>query len=257
MLWLLLAYSLIHTFVFTAYPNLAAANSISLEIQSLQWIIPPIILLLFLYYYTNSNKAPRITNKAWNVFGLSVFVLCVILQITGAPGYWWSWSTLALLTLVALNVTDLTKDKIGSFNSVILGLLVVFSSIATFEIIYHTGALIYHDFFGCGVTNYIVTIFQQISWILPTILALIFLKKKGYGWLVHFNLPVAMYIFIAAICTVVWFAKGMAIPLNWNNGVSSLNINADKAMIIVSRAVQTSVVMCFVFMFKNFRRDSA
>jgi len=124
---------------------------------------------------------------------------------------WFAWPTLGLLILLVIFVAN-NNTYLGGTNTWLLGAMVVLAAMGSWEIIYQTGLWFYRDFFGWESINYLVAVAKQFTWIIPALIAVLVLYQR-YGLQPHLNRSVLACLGASVICTVIWFANGMDIPL--------------------------------------------
>lgn len=252
MLLLIPAYLVTHIGLFTEYTATPEASETVKILALLQWFVPVFMLGLTAPKIAKLF-APILRVPFWTAAGLILVVLCVFLETFGLAGLWWSWTTLGLLTLVLFSIANLVTDRVNDLDALLVGVMVMLMAMASWEAIYQTGLLFYHDFFGSGMRNYLVVIGEQFTWIIPATIVLLVMYKK-YGRIVRINKLVIACLAISIICTSIWFATGMTIPLYWWKGVGPfVNPDADAILIAVSRGSQSFWLASFILMF--LRRD--
>jgi len=223
---------------YTATPESSEAVKL---LAASQWFVPT-LLLAGLVPRVQKLLAPILKVDYWSIFGLIMVFGCVILQLAGVPGLWWSWSTLGLLIIVVMVVANMNKDQLGQPSALLLGLMVMFLGMASWEALYQTGLLAYHDFFGSRTINYAVVIAEQLAWIIPAVIIMLVLYQR-YGHIARISTPALVCLLISVACTTVWFVNDMAIPLMWYQGpegiVGPFATDASPLMLSVSRGSQS------------------
>ena len=234
---LLVIYMGLHVFVFIDYTITPEPSESMMLLAASQWIVPPILMILAVPGVARFVK-PVVKVGPWTVLGLILIVGCIVCQVLGYPGLWWAWTTMAMLTFVVLVVANSNKDRLGHLDASLLGLMVMFLAMASWEVIYQTGLLFFHEFFGSGAVNYMIVMAEQLLWILPAIVVILILYRR-YKYRPRLG-GLAVASFIASIvCTIVWFANGMDIPLHWWKGLGPfVNEDVSRYMIMASRASQ-------------------
>jgi hypothetical protein len=129
-------------------------------------------------------------------------------------------------------------------------------ALGSWETLYQTGLLMYHDFFGMGTLNYYTTVAMQGLWIIPALIVILVLCQRSAkaGGLVHVNKLTLTCLGVFVAATALWFAEGMDIPLLWWQGPSGLegpvvNEAARPWLISVSRLSQSAWLLGIASMF--------
>lgn len=182
-----------------------------------QWFAPALLLppLFFPKLMTMLNKLTNV--KAWILGGFIALAVCIALQLMSKEGLWWTWSTIGLLLVLVILAMLLTKDRTSSGEGFLLGCSCALIAAGVWEMIYQTGLLLYHDFFGGGMHSYIVVVTPLSTWIIVGAIILLAILNKHKG-LIHANSALITSIALFAIFTAIWFANGMYIPLWWYKG---------------------------------------
>lgn len=206
-----------------------------------QWFIPT-LMLVYLVPRVNKWATPVAEGSLWPGVIFIMVAGCIVLQLLGIPGLWWAWSTLGLLLLIIMSVVNRNVTRLGSLNAWLLGVMVMLLGMGSWEAIYQTGLLFYHDFFGSDTVNYVIVMAEQLTWIIPALIVILVLYKR-YGNYVSLERGALVCIGVSVVCTTIWFANGMDIPLVWYQGPEGIvgpfvNANADPVMLSVSRGSQ-------------------
>lgn len=210
---------LLYTAFFVAYVTILApyitipeASTATQLLAALQWFIPSVFLLVLKY------KFPVIPNY----LVIAAITGSIGLQLLHVPGLWWSWSTMALAV-----ITFYTAGKGWR------GLAATILAIATWEVIYQIGILLYYDFFGSGVNNFIVVLCELMMWVIPAMIILIYYRLRPHF---HVSTKICLVGFLG--CLIIWLACGMHIPLVWFEGNGPYETGANSSLISVSRGCQ-------------------
>ena len=235
-------YVIVHSTLLVDYvPTPEATETIKL-LAALQWFVPA-LLLTALVPRVSRALVPILPLQLWTDVGLVAAAVSVALQLAGIPGLWWSWSTMGLLIILVITIANAAKAKLGQVNALLLGTMVTLLAIASWETIYQTGLLFYHDFFGSRAINYAIVVAEQLTWVFPALIVILVLYRR-YGSCIYVSRVVLVYIAAAAIFTTIWFVGGMEIPLLWYQGPEGIvgpieNVMANPIMLMVSRGSQS------------------
>jgi len=194
-------------------------------------------LLLGLLIPSIQRLLNRIANlKVWTIVGLVAVTACIAMYFFNTSERWFAWSTLGLLTLLTITIAN-NQSRLGNINAWLLGGMVALFAIGCFEILYQTGLLFYYDFFGCGIMSYYVSVALQLTWIVPALIVILTMRRRGMH--LRISRTTLVCLGIALIATVVWFISGMDIPLLfWQGRFIEVNETARPLMIIISRCSQ-------------------
>jgi len=212
-----------------------------------RWYLP---MLLFIPLVVPKVRGflDKLTNvTAWTFGGVAVVVTGTIIHLTSSAGFCGSWSTLSLLLVVTILVMNLTKTKVTSGEGLLLGCGCALVVSGVLEIVYQTGLIFYHDYFGEGMVNYSITMSRQILWILTGGLVIVKLAIQHRG-LVHLNGLVMVCLSIAAILDIIWFASGMFINVHFYKGVPSIS-EPNLLMTSVIRSSKAFLYLASVMLF--------
>ncbi len=209
----------------SSYTMIAKSNDFVQLLAALQWFLP-MIMLLFM-----GPKVHHIFSKTfWRDAALVVTTVCFALSIWGVPGLWWSWSTAGLIALIFAFVIDSTDSVILALSAVLLGF-------GSWEILYQTGLYFYHEFFGSGLTNYLVVVAENMMWIIPALIVVVVIRSRQQAFQPQYVL-IALCALFSVACTTLWFSNGMDVPLLWWQGQGPFLSDASPQMIAVSRGSQ-------------------
>ncbi len=192
------------------------------------------------------NRAVNV--KVWTIVGLIAVAACIAMYFLNTSARWFAWSTLGLLMLLTITIAN-SQSRLGNVNAWLLGGMVALLAIGSWEILYQTGLLIYYDFFGSGITSYYVTVVSQLTWVIPALIVILTMHRRGLHFKINrFTLVCAG---IAIVATVIWFATGMDIPLLfWQGHFIEVNETARPLLISISRSSQgfwlLAVTSCFL-----------
>ncbi len=201
----------------------------------------------------------HITNiKVGTILCWLAISFCVLTYFINIPERWFAWSTLGLLILLALTIAN-AQSRLGNVNAWLLGGMVGLLAIGSWEMLYHTGLLIYYDFFGSGTMSYYVTMVMQLTWIIPALIIILVLYQRGLR--PRINRITIVCLGISALATIIWFASGMDIPLLfWQGHFIEVNEAARPLIISISRASQSfwllAVTSCFLSSHHPYRLKS-
>jgi len=244
------AYLIMHIGVMTKYTTMHERTELDAWLYALQWFVPTLMIGLLIPRV--QRLLSHVANlKIWTVVGLVIVTACIVQYFTNASGRWFAWSTLGLLVLLMLLVAN-SQAKLGNVNTWLLGAMVVFLALGCWETLYQTGLLFYYNFFDCGIMSYYVTIAEQFTWIIPALIVVLVLYRRSLK--LHVSRITAACIGISIVCTVLWFANGMDIPLLWWQGPEGLegpivNEAARPWLISVSRGSQSFWLLGVVSLF--------
>jgi len=217
---------------------------------ALQWLVPTLMLVLLIPRIQKSLN--RVANlRMLTVVGLVLVAVCITLYFTSMFGRWFAWSTLGLLILLMLTVANAQTER-GYTSAFLLGAMVVFLSLGSWEVIYQTGLLFYYNFFGCGIMNYYVIVGEQLLWFIPALIVVLVLHQRGLR--LHVSRITIACMAVSIVCTLLWFVNGMDIPLLWWQGPNGLegpvvNEAARPLLISVSRGSQSFWLLGITTMF--------
>lgn len=240
-------YLIAYATILSTYRVVIAPPSVGWQVaRALQWFIP-VVLFLFVTTFAIRLLKPVINIKLWTSVGLVIVALLIALQLSGARGVGGSWSSLGLCMLILMTVTNAVESKLGNVKAAILGLEVMFLSIATFEIVYQIGLVYYHNFFGESMINFFTVICMNLAWIIPCAIMLLLWRDKH---LFHWNKYSTICLAIAIIATAVWFGTKMTIPLMYYGIKGPFDAHPNPIQMGFSRAAQgfvcASIVCCFI-----------
>ena len=236
----LAVYLILHIAVFTYYPAMKQPSQTVLMFDAAQWLVP---MLCFVFLIPKFERVPI---RILTYLGLAFTVLCAVLAGLKVPGIWWAWSTLGFIMIVALVVLNETK-------LLSLSLAVVFLGFGSWEIIYQLGLWFYHSFYGGDLGNLTAVLAENLTWIIASVIIIAVLQRR---YKIFRPGTVAYVLFgISIICTAVWFATGMDIPLLWWKGVGPwTNPAARPLFIMISRGSQAFWMLGTAALFVNVRR---
>ena len=204
------AYLILHIGIMIRYTTPPTEHSEMVKwVFALQWLVPTFMLgLLVPRVQRFLNRVANI--RVWTVVGLGVVVTCPTLYFTSMLERWFAWPTLGLLVLLVILVAN-NNTHLGSTNAWLLGVMVALAAMGSWEIIYQTGLWFYHDFFGWESGNYLVAVSKQLTWVIPALIVVLVLYQRGLRLSVT---RIALTCIGASIvCTTLWFANGMDVPL--------------------------------------------
>lgn len=236
-----------HITVMTKYAPIPDSPEAFGWFNLIQRLVPTLMLGLLIpkiQRYLN-----RLANlKVWTIVGLTAVAICVAIYFSNTSARWFAWSTLGLLVLLTIAVAN-NQPRLENVNAWLLGGMVALLAIGSFEILYQTGLLIFYDFFGCSLMTYYVTIALQLTWIIPALIVILTLYRRGLQFRVSRLTLICLG--ISTIAAILWFANGMDIPLLfWQGRFVEVNEAARPLMIIISRGCQgfllLTVTTCFL-----------
>lgn len=228
---------------------LAPPTTLHQVFNALQWFIPTI---LFLALMLSKWLRPLLNIRLWTAVGVIVVAFFIALEVNSVKGNLGSWSSLGLCMLVLMTVTNALEEKLGNVKAAIMGLEVMFLSMATFEILYQIGLVFYHNFFDEPKFDFFVVVCQNLLWIVPCVIALLLWRnKKLFQW----NRISTVCLILTAIFTTIWFATKMTIPLMFYGIVGPFDAHPDPILLAISRGAQgfvcATIVSCFIPIFHS------
>ena len=235
--------------ILSPYKVVLAPPSVGHQVfNALQWFIPTVLFIFTASLFVKILR-PLLNIRFWTSIGIIVVALFVALEINGARGTVGSWSSLGLCMLVLMTVTNAVENKLGSVKAAILGLEMMFLTMATFEIVYQIGLVFYHNFFGEPKFDFFVVVCQNLAWIVPGIIMLLLAYSRGIK-LFHWNKIATVCLAIAVVACIVWFATKMTIPLMFYGIKGPYDAHPNPSLLAVSRGVQgflcAAIVACFI-----------
>lgn len=245
--YLIGAYLVLHITVMTKYAPIPDSPEAFGWFNLAQRLLPTLALGLLVPSVQHAlNRAANL--KIWTIVGLVAMAACAAMYFFNTPGRWFAWSTLGLLTLLTITVAN-NQPHLGNVSAWLLGGMATLFAIGSWEILYQTGLLVYYDFFGCGITSYYVTVVLQLTWIIPALIVILTMHRRGLQ--LRISRTTLGCAGIAIIATVVWFTSGMDIPLLfWQGHFMEVNEAVRPLMISISRASQgfwlLAVTTCFL-----------
>ena len=223
---------------------LAPPTTLHQVFNALQWFVPTALFLVLIF---SKWLHPLLNIRFWTAVGVIVVAFFIALEINSVKGNLGSWSSLGLCMLVLMTVTNALEEKLGNVKAAIMGLEVMFLSMATFEILYQIGLVFYHNFFDEPKFDFFVVVCQNLLWIVPCVIALLLWRnKKLFQW----NRVSTVCLILTAIFTTIWFATKMTIPLMFYGIVGPFDAHPNAIQMGVSRGAQgfvcATVVSCFI-----------
>jgi hypothetical protein len=212
--------------------------------NALQWFIPTALFLVLVF---SKWLRPLLNIRFWTAVGVVVVAIFIALEINGVRGSLGSWSSLGLCMLVLMTITNALEEKLGNVKAAIMGLEIMFLSMATFEILYQIGVLFYHNFFGEPKFDFFVVVCQNLSWIVPGVIALLLWRtNKLFRW----NRISTICLILTVVFTTIWFATKMTIPLMFYGIVGPFDAHPNPILLAISRGSQgfvcATIVSCFI-----------
>jgi hypothetical protein len=223
---------------------LAPPTTLHQVFNALQWFIPSVLFLVLIF---SRWLRPVLNIRFWTAVGVIIVAIFITLEINSVKGNLGSWSSLGLCMLVLMTAANAFEEKLGNVKAAIMGLEIMFLSIATFEILYQVGVLFYHNFFDEPKFDFFVVVCQNLLWIVPCVIALLWWHdKKLFQW----NKYSTICLITAAIFTIVWFATKMTIPLMFYGIKGPFDAHPNPVLLAVSRGAQgfvcAAIVSCFI-----------
>jgi hypothetical protein len=247
-------YLLLYGTAFSTYHLPAVKTEIGTYLALCQWAIPSLLLIFFILVPI-VNKFKFVFNVSFVThIGITILIICIILQIMNVSGAWWSWSTMGLIAIIVLTVLTFNKDRMNDTDVILFSMLPVFIGFGIFEAIYQVGVLKFYDFFGCDHRNFWIVMMELMFWIFPSIIAVVYLNHK-YKRAIYPNYYVLISFVLAIIATAIWFANGFAIPVIWI-GTKPYLTNDNSLLIAISRYSQVFITIGIALLFvpiKGFR----
>ena len=174
------------------------------------WYVP-ILLLIPLFVPKAMKVLDKLASvKAWNYVLYAALPICVTLQIIVGRGLWWSWTTAGLLLVIIVLIMNLVKDKVSSGEGLLLGCAGALLGSGLWEMLFHTGLLHFHTYFGDPIEAYFFTIKFLFVWsVVGAIILLELVRRHTRRELIHINGAFITCTALFAVLTTVWLANGM------------------------------------------------
>lgn|GEM_PF-3680625 len=214
-----IAYLIFYGTLLANYHLPTQQTALGTYISELQWAVPSLLLVFFVLFPV-VQKIKFLTIKNVAILGFVALIVCLVLQLLGISGIWWSWDTMGLLVIIVLGVMIYNQGKLKDIDAILLSLCVVFIGFGIFEIIYQVGVLKFDNFFSANPKNFWIVMMELFFWIFPSYFTINYLSMK-YKNMFHANWYALVSLVLAFVAGLLWFTHGFAIPITWNGTVPS------------------------------------